>query len=99
MLLSRVLDPSMDSRKLITVRVVYALADQQYQVDTRLDEGATVEDAVRSSGLALRFAEIGTAPKCAVFGRAVETTYPLRDGDRIEILRSLVVDPKDNRRK
>jgi uncharacterized protein len=89
----------MDKLNSIRVRVIYALAQQQYQVSLRLHRGATVEDAVRASGLSNRFNEITNAPKCAIFSRPVEATYKLRDGDRVEVLRPLLVDPKDNRRK
>jgi len=89
----------MDSPSLITIRVIYALADRQHQVTLRLRAGTTVEQAVATSGLLQRFAEIGPAPKCALFSRPVESSHALRDGDRVEILRPLLVDPKDNRRK
>lgn len=89
----------MDSPSLITIRVIYALAERQHQVTLRLLAGTTVEQAVKASGLLRRFAEIGPAPKCAVFSRPTESNYVLREGDRVEILRPLLVDPKDNRRK
>lgn len=90
---------SMDKPSLINIRVVYALAERQHQVSLRVPLGTTIQQAVQASGLPRRFEEIGPAPKCAVFSRFVESDYTLREGDRIEILRPLVVDPKDNRRK
>jgi putative ubiquitin-RnfH superfamily antitoxin RatB of RatAB toxin-antitoxin module len=36
---------------------------------------------------------------CAVFGERVAATDYLRDGDRVELLRSLLIDPKDARRR
>ena len=92
-------EQSMVSPDSIQVRVVYALPERQHQVTLRLPRGATVEQALQASGLLRQFAEIGPAPKCAVFSRPVESRYVLREGDRIEILRALLVDPKDNRRK
>ena len=89
----------MGSPSFINIRVIYALADRQHQVGLRLPAGATVEQAVAASGLSQRFAEIGPASKCAVFSRAVESNFVLREGDRVEILRPLLIDPKDNRRK
>lgn len=99
MLSSLVHVPCMASPEKIRIRVIYALPDRQRQVSLIVREGATVEEAIRASGLLQRFSEIGDAPKCAIFSRVVEPEYVLRDGDRIEILRPLLVDPKDNRRK
>jgi uncharacterized protein len=81
------------------VRVVYALPDQQHQLTLQVPSGSTVEQAVQSSAILQRFVEIGPAPKYAVFGRLVDPTYVLSDGDRVEILRTLLVDPKDSRRR
>jgi len=84
----------------IPVSVVYALPDRQVTVELSVPPGTSVADAVVKSGLTQRFAEIGTRPlACAVYGRAVALTYALRAGDRVEILRPLLVDPKEQRRQ
>lgn len=84
----------------IRIRVVYALADHQPQVQLRVPAQSTVGEAVRKSGLLERFdCEQMHAPQCAVFGKVVGLTDRLRDGDRIEILRPLQVDPKQSRRQ
>jgi putative ubiquitin-RnfH superfamily antitoxin RatB of RatAB toxin-antitoxin module len=84
----------------IAVSVVYALPDRQVTVDLRVPPGTSVADAVTSSGLVQRFTEIASRPlACAVYGRAVALTYVLRAGDRVEILRPLLIDPKEQRRK
>lgn len=84
----------------IRVRVVYALPDRQQQVEVTLTAGATVADAVARSGLAERFAALpGESINCAVFGRLVALTDQLENGDRVEILRPLLADPKENRRQ
>ena len=59
-----------------------------------LPPGATVADALAASGM-------GPAPGggVAVFGVKCAATQVLRDGDRIEVLRPLQVDPKEARRK
>ena len=81
------------------MRVVYALPERQVVVELALDEGATVNDAVTKSGLPQRFLQIVAPISCAVFGRVVPLSQPLRDGDRVEILRPLQVDPKEQRRQ
>lgn len=83
----------------IRVQVVYALPDQQASVSIQLKRGATVMDAVTSSGLLKKFPEAAARPlACAIFGRAVPLDAELRDGDRVELLRPLLIDPKQNRR-
>lgn len=84
----------------LSVRVVYALPDQQVGVDLRLPRGTSLADAVTRSGLLEKFPEAAAQPlACAIFGRAVPLTHELRDGDRIEILRPLLIDPKQSRRE
>lgn len=84
----------------IRVRVVYALADRQSIVDLVVPPQTTVAQAVEKSGLIGRFAEIGSQPlQCAIFGRVVAASDTLADGDRVEILRPLLVDPKQSRRE
>lgn len=83
----------------LRVRVVYALPEQQVVVELTLYERSTVDDAVTKSGLPQRFPQIVAPVSCAVFGRVVPLSQPLRDGDRVEILRPLLVDPKEQRRR
>lgn len=82
---------------LLHITVVYSPAPRQVEVRTLgLPPGSTVADAVRASGLAALH-----PPQDAVlarWGRKVEATAPLAEGDRIEWLRPLVVDPKESRR-
>lgn len=89
----------MEKSELLRVRVIYALPDQQASVDLELPPGTSLTDAVTRSGLLQKFPEAAARPlQCAIFGRAVPLTYQLRDGDRIEILRPLLIDPKQSRR-
>ncbi len=82
------------------MRVVYALPERQSTVDLRLPSGASVEEAVMKSGLAAEFPAIATQPlQCAIFGRVVPLTQPVGEGDRVEILRPLIADPKQSRRQ
>lgn len=90
----------MQEAESIRVRVVYALADQQSVVDLVVPAQTTVAQAVEKSGLTGRFAEIESQPlKCAIFGRLVSASDTLAEGDRVEILRPLLVDPKEGRRQ
>jgi len=62
-------------------------------VAVRLPAGATVRDAVAASGLAVDWSAVG------IFGRRVAAEAPVSDGDRVEIYRPLVNDPKEARRR
>ena len=83
------------------VQVVYAKPDQQYVVELNVPEGTTVYQAVDLSGFAAKFPEIDleTTPM-GVFGVRVKTatTTILHPGDRVELYRSLIADPKECRR-
>ena len=59
-----------------------------------LTPGACVGDALAAAGWRLDVEFVGLA----VFGQAVNTLTPLHDGDRIELLRCLEIDPKQARR-
>jgi putative ubiquitin-RnfH superfamily antitoxin RatB of RatAB toxin-antitoxin module len=84
----------------IRVRVVYALPERQSTVELVLPRGAAVEDAIAKSGMAAEFPAMSGQPvQCAIFGRLVALNHPLQDGDRIEILRPLIADPKQTRRQ
>ena len=72
------------------IRVIYALPHAQHQVALELEDGATVEEALRRSGLLERFPEIDlTRNKVGIFGKFAALEQSLRDGDRIEIYRPL----------
>lgn len=90
----------MEEPESLRVRVVYALPDQQVSVPLEVPPGTTAADAVTRSRLLEKFPEAAARPlACAVFGRAVPSTYELREGDRVEILRPLLIDPKQSRRE
>lgn len=65
------------------------------QAEVELPEGATVRDAVMAAG----WGDDADAVAYAVFGQRIEGDAPLRDGDRVELLRPLLADPKEARRQ
>lgn len=84
----------------ITVEVVYALPAQQPMWRAQLAEGATVEDAIRASGVLDAFPDIDLAKnKVGIFSKLVKLDETVRDRDRVEIYRPLIADPKEVRRK
>jgi putative ubiquitin-RnfH superfamily antitoxin RatB of RatAB toxin-antitoxin module len=85
---------------LIDVEVAYATPEQQMIVALNLPEGATVEQAIHASDLLNRFPEIDAADiKAGIFGNVCKLEQPLKQGDRVEIYRPLLHDPKEARRQ
>ncbi len=83
----------------IRVEVVYALHDEQALIALEMEEGASVREAIERSGILQRFPGIELARgRVGIFGRQVEFDALLHDGDRVEIYRPLVADPKEIRR-
>ncbi|TAK82679.1 MAG: RnfH family protein [Betaproteobacteria bacterium] len=80
------------------VEVVYALQEGADAVRLRVGPGVTAADAVRMSGILERHPEIDPN-KVGVYGRVVAPETPLADGDRVEVYRPLVMDPKEARRR
>ena len=85
----------------LNVTVVYSPAAREVvEVPLLLEPGATVEAALRKSGLLQRYPEIlADAMAVGVWGRKAVSIQRLRDHDRVEIYRVLKVDPKVARRE
>ncbi len=82
----------------ITVSVVWATNGVQEIVPVVLPAGATAGDAVARSGLVARHGIDLGATRLGIRGRRVGAHTVLADGDRVEICRPLIADPKDARR-
>lgn len=84
----------------ITVEVAYALQQHQHLISVRLPRGSSAAEAVECSGLLQQCPELGSgALTLGVFGRRCAAATPLNDGDRVEVYRQLVIDPKTRRRR
>jgi putative ubiquitin-RnfH superfamily antitoxin RatB of RatAB toxin-antitoxin module len=84
----------------IPVEVAYALPEKQEIVKLEVTPGTTAQAAVEQSnidrhfpGLVLEGARLG------IFGKAVKADYVLQAGERVEIYRPLLADPKDVRKR
>ncbi|WP_455379808.1 RnfH family protein [Acidihalobacter prosperus] len=83
----------------LRVEVVYAKPERQLLQLLNMPEGATVEQAIQRSGILKKFPEIDLSNcKIGIFGKICHLSRQLSDGDRIEVYRSLKVDPKEKRR-
>lgn len=79
----------------MNVQVVYANPARQFWVYVNVPEGATVRDAVLRSDVLRQFPEIDLeTQKLGIFGKLTPLDTPLCDGDRVEIYRPLIADPK-----
>lgn len=78
----------------IRVEVVRAWPRRHATASLELPVGAMVSDALAACGLPL-----DGISGVAVFGERVAPTDGLRDGDRLELLQPLLVDPKEARRR
>jgi putative ubiquitin-RnfH superfamily antitoxin RatB of RatAB toxin-antitoxin module len=79
---------------LIRVDVIRAWPRRHELVRLELPEDATIAQAIAASDLSME----GVAG-LAIFGERAEPGHVLRDGDRVELLRPLEIDPKDARRR
>jgi putative ubiquitin-RnfH superfamily antitoxin RatB of RatAB toxin-antitoxin module len=81
------------------VCVVYCPPDVQIAINLELPAGATVRDAIERSGITRKRPEIDLASQAVgIFGERVTLDKPVENGDRIEIYRELIADPKAARR-
>lgn len=85
----------------IEIEVVYAAVDRQVLRALSVPEGTTVREAVLKSGIGEEFPELDLS-ECAlgIFGKVVADPQVrlIQAGDRIEIYRPLLADPKEVRR-
>jgi hypothetical protein len=86
---------------MVDVEVVYAAVDRQVLLPVSVPAGTTVRGALLASGVGESFAELDLA-NCPVgiFGKVITDagSRPVQAGDRIEIYRPLLADPKEVRR-
>ena len=86
--------------QLIVVEVVYAKPGQQKVVELEITEGSSIEQTIIESEILLENPEIDLkSVEVGVFGKVLKKDHVIKSGDRIEIYRPLIHDPKEARRK
>jgi putative ubiquitin-RnfH superfamily antitoxin RatB of RatAB toxin-antitoxin module len=83
----------------VNVQVAYVGPEGTVLVDVEVGEGASIADALAASEIVTRLGLFEAALSYAVHGQRAERSTPLRAGDRVELLRPLIADPKEARRK
>ncbi len=82
------------------IEVAYATPASQVIIQLDFMPEISAEQAIRQSGILERFPEIDLKQqKVGVFGRLVPLSHILMQGDRVEIYRPLIADPKQARRQ
>ncbi len=83
----------------IQFEVAYALPQRQVIAKVTATEGTTAAEAIELSGIRQLFPGIEEHPVVGIFSRKVPMDYVMKQGDRLEIYRPLLADPKDVRRR
>jgi putative ubiquitin-RnfH superfamily antitoxin RatB of RatAB toxin-antitoxin module len=85
---------------MISVEVVFALPTTATCLTLKVEQGTTAQQAVIQSGILTKCPEINPETlTLGVWNRTCKLEQKLKAGDRVEIYRPLIADPKDARRK
>ena len=88
------------SNNMLNIEVVYGTPERQKLLSCSVPVGITVADAIESSGIRRYFPEIDLEQNAVgIWNRVCKLTDQPRNGDRIEIYRPLIADPKEIRRR
>ena len=80
----------------INIEIAYCLAGSLLLKSFKVDEGTMIQTAILQSGILQQFTEIDLREnKVGIYSRPAKLTDQLKDGDRIEIYRPLLADPKE----
>ncbi|MFT4747671.1 MAG: putative ubiquitin-RnfH superfamily antitoxin RatB of RatAB toxin-antitoxin module [Congregibacter sp.] len=84
----------------ISLEVAYATPEKQALLEVVVEKGTTVEQAILASGIVKRFPDINLEVlKVGIWNRTCKLADLPKKGDRIEIYRPLIADPKEARRR
>ncbi len=85
---------------MVNIEVAFATSDKQICIQVKLKEVICVQEAIILSGILDQFSEIDlTKMKVGIFGKVCDLKKLVSQGDRVEIYRSLFINPMDARRK
>ena len=92
-------DADMDT-DMIEVEVAYALPQEQSILAVRVPPGSTAKQAIEASGILQRYPQIDLeTDRIGIFSKVCKLDRVLEAGDRVEIYRPLLIDPKEKRRR
>ena len=84
---------------MIDIEVAYSTDKKQFLQQLAVEEGTTAREAVLQSGLSAVFPEADLHAPLGIFGKQVADDTVLRQHDRVELYRPLLIDPKEARRR
>jgi hypothetical protein len=85
---------------MINVNVAYCTPSAVHDIAVRVPSGATIAEVIRQSRIQERCPEINLeSNQVGIFNKLCAPGTEVREGDRIEIYRSLIADPKTARRR
>lgn len=84
----------------VMIEIIYALPEEQQLLTLEVDEGCSIKSAIEQSGILDQYPEIDLEKqKVGIFSKVSKLEQELREGDRIEIYRPLIADPKEVRKR
>ncbi len=85
---------------MLRIELIYATLEQQNLIELTVPEGSDISFCIEASGIQKQFPEIDlTTMKVGIFSEVKPLTHLVQSGDRVEIYRPLVADPKAVRRR
>jgi putative ubiquitin-RnfH superfamily antitoxin RatB of RatAB toxin-antitoxin module len=82
----------------LKIEVAYATPDRQWLVPLEVARGATVQAAVTAALANEVASDVLDQLPVGIWGRVTDREHCLADGDRVEVYRPLLRDPRDARR-
>ncbi len=84
----------------IDIEIAYALEHKQIILIQNIDASLNARDAIKASEIQSHFVDLNLDTiDMGVFGKVIKDDYKLQQGDRIELYRPLIADPKEVRRQ
>ena len=83
----------------LELEVAYATPEKQLIISLQVPKGLSVSEVIELSEIRLSFPEIEANPTVGIFSHKVPLDYQPSTGERIEIYRPLIADPKEIRRQ
>ncbi len=84
----------------ISVEVVLATPERQVLLALRVRKESSVAEVIAASGIASRFPDLPLDDMpTGIWGKAVSRDSKVREGDRVELYRPLLTDPREARRR
>lgn len=82
------------------VEVTHARPEKQVLLRLQVPAGSTVANVIEASGITREFPGLQVDPKrLGIFSQKTSLEAVVREGDRVEIYRPLIADPKESRRR